>query len=54
MGLSLFSATIGFALAAVGVLLLVLRKNQKAAIACLIVGGFLIIVPYALIYFLLD
>ena len=54
MGISLFLAMIGFVLAAVGVLLLLFRKNKKAAIASLIVGGILIIVPFSLIYFLFD
>jgi uncharacterized membrane protein YedE/YeeE len=54
MGLSLFLAMIGFAFAALGVLLLLLRKNKKIAIASLIVGAFFIVVPFSLIYFLLD
>lgn len=54
MGLSLFSALIGFALAALGVVLLVFRKYKKVAIASLIVGGILIILPVSLIYFLFD
>ncbi len=54
MGLSLFSAMIGFALAAIGVILLFLRKNKKIAIASLVVGAFLIIVPFSLIYFLFS
>lgn len=54
MGLSLFSAMIGFALAAIGTLLLVIRKYKKAAIASLIVGGFLIVVPFSVIYFFFN
>jgi hypothetical protein len=54
MGISLFSAMIGFGLAALGVLFLLLRKYKKAAITSLIVGSFLIVVPYAVIYFFLD
>lgn len=54
MGISLFLAMIGSAFSALGVLLLLLRKNKKIAVASLIVGGFLIIVPFSLIYFLLD
>lgn len=54
MGISLFLAMIGFALAAVGVLLLLFRKNKKVAITSLIIGGLLIIVPFSVIYFLFD
>jgi uncharacterized membrane protein len=53
-GLSSFSAMIGFALAALGVLLLLLRKNKKLAIASLLIGGFLIVVPFSVIYFFLN
>jgi len=54
MGLSLFSAMIGFTFAALGVVLLVLRKNKKFAIASLIIGGLLIVIPFSAIYFLFD
>ena len=54
MGLSLFSAMIGFVFAAVGVLLLLLRRSKRIAIASLILGGLLIVVPFSLIYFLFD
>ncbi len=54
MGLSLFSAMIGFAFAAIGVILLILQKYKKAAIASLIVGGLLIVLPVSLIYFFFN
>lgn len=50
MGISLLSAMIGFVFAIIGVLFLLLRKYKKAAIASLIVGGFLIVVPFSVIY----
>lgn len=54
MGLSLTLAMIGSVIVAFGVILLAIRKQRKIAIACLIVGLALILVPYTLIYVFLD
>lgn len=54
MGLSSFSALIGLGFVALGVVLLFLKKYKRIAIASLLVGGFLIIIPVSLIYLLFD
>jgi len=46
MGLSLTLAIIGLVIVILGVVLLVIRKQRKIAIACLIVGLSLILVPF--------
>ena len=50
MGLSLTLAIIGLSTVMLGVVLLVIRKQRKIAIACVIVGLLLIFVPYIYIY----
>lgn len=54
MGLSLALAIIGLGVALLGMVLLVLRKQRKIAIACLIAGLLLIFVPVISIYLFLD
>jgi LPXTG-motif cell wall-anchored protein len=53
-GLSSSLTWIGLILIASGVVLLFCRKNKKTAIALLIAGGLLIIVPVSLIFLLAD
>jgi hypothetical protein len=54
MGLSFTSAMIGLVIVILGVILLIIRKQRKFAIASLILGIFLIVVPYTYIYVFFD
>jgi hypothetical protein len=54
MGLSQTSALIGLGLVILGVTLLLIRGQRKPAIALLIVGIALMVVPYSSIYLFLD
>jgi hypothetical protein len=54
MGLSLLLAIVGLVIVILGVVFLVMRKQQKITIACLIVGLLLILVPYIYIHVFLD
>ena len=52
MGIFALSSMIGLVFIASGVILLVLKRYTKTAIAFLLVGGLLIVVPVSVIYWL--
>jgi|OpeIllAssembly_1097287.scaffolds.fasta_scaffold1337357_2 uncharacterized membrane protein len=54
MGISSLSTMVGLVFVTIGAVLLLLKKYKKTAIASLIVGGILMVLPVSLIYFLLD
>ena len=54
MGLSSSLALIGSVILIFGLVLLLIRKQRRIAIACLIAGLALILIPYTLIYVFLD
>lgn len=54
MGLSLLSSLIGLGMLIISTVLLIIRKQRKIAIALLIAGISLIVVPYSVIYFFFN
>ena len=52
MGISALSAMIGLVFIASGIILLVLKRYTKTAIAFLFAGGLCIVVPVSVIYWL--